>query len=437
MPLAIVIPTRNRAQLAIDACNSLLNQSGSPFEVFVSDNSTEPDQIRRLADYCAAADRDRLTYLRPPEPLPQPTHWDWALGEALRRSHATHFTIHYDRRITKPGHLALLDEVLTRFPDTVVTWTVDQILREGARSTVWQTPWTGAVYLTRTARVVEMTYQATIREMGQAFPLLSNCAVPRATLLSVRERFGDICDSGGPDSCFTYRFCATHEHYLHFDRPLGIVYASHRSTGIGYLRGAGGDFDDFVQSWRGRPWMDAAPIPGLNLGMNLMFHEYELVRRATNHPAFKPIQKEGYLRDLSRGLEWVEGPRRVELQAILVQHGLNPQTEVVERRNAAGHNPVPRGFRRAIPKGIRDLLRPLVRWLRQRVVLFRAEHLHYPPEHICGFKFRADQEALESAIAYPRRADDHNPYLDPLNPVPLPPGDSGVERSAGRGVAGP
>ena len=84
--------------------------------------------------------------------------------------------------------------------------------------------------------------------------------------------------------------------------------------------------------------------------MNLMFHEYELVRRETNHPAFKPIQKEGYLRDLSRGLEWVEGPRRVELQAILVKHGLNPQTEVVER-NAAAQNPAPRGFRRAIPKG--------------------------------------------------------------------------------------
>ena len=118
--------------------------------------------------------------------------------------------------------------------------------------------------------------------------------------------FGDICNSTGPDTCFAFRFCATHERFIHYDRALGVVYASDRSTGLGYLRGGGGDFDDFVKAWQSRPWLDAAPIPGLNLGLNLLFHEYEFVRKATSDPEFPPIDKTGYLRDLARGLQFIE-----------------------------------------------------------------------------------------------------------------------------------
>jgi hypothetical protein len=153
--------------------------------------------------------------------------------------------------------------------------------------------------------------------------------------------------------------------------------------------------------------------------MNLMFHEYELVRRETGDPAFKPIQQEGYLLDLLRGLDWVEEPRRGELHAILVKHGLDPRADALETKTAAAEAPAPRGVRRAIPKTIRDPLRPLVAWARQRLVLFQAQHLNRAPEHICGFAFRTDQEALEKAIAYPRTHDIHNPYLDPLEPVAL------------------
>src|SRR5688500_12603724 len=115
--LAIVIPTANRAELAIAACESLVQQTGCEFHVFVSDNSTDAQQVQRLADACAAFDRSRVTYLRPPEPLRMATHWDWALHQALERSAATHFCIHYDRKVTKPDHLRLLYEVVASFPD--------------------------------------------------------------------------------------------------------------------------------------------------------------------------------------------------------------------------------------------------------------------------------------------------------------------------------
>ena len=144
--LGIVIPTRNRAQLAINACQSLLAQPGCDFRVFVSDNSTQPEELARLSSYCAGAGTSRLTYLKPPQPLPMATHWDWALRTAMAGIDATHFNIHYDRRITKPGHLALVCEVMSEFPDDVVTWTLDVIADEPGVSVVGQIPWDGNVY---------------------------------------------------------------------------------------------------------------------------------------------------------------------------------------------------------------------------------------------------------------------------------------------------
>ena len=44
--LLIVIPTRNRADLAITAINSVINQKNCTVEVLVSDNSTEEPEIK-------------------------------------------------------------------------------------------------------------------------------------------------------------------------------------------------------------------------------------------------------------------------------------------------------------------------------------------------------------------------------------------------------
>ena len=46
------------------------------------------------------------------------THWDWALRQAMERTDATHFCIHYDRKITKPGELSLLRDIATSSPTT-------------------------------------------------------------------------------------------------------------------------------------------------------------------------------------------------------------------------------------------------------------------------------------------------------------------------------
>jgi hypothetical protein len=198
---------------------------------------------------------------------------------------------------------------------------IDSVVNLGGKSRAAHTQWDGRVYAIPTSHILTMTAEGKITEIGQAFPWLSNCTVPRAVFTRLLERFGSICDSTTPDSCFAYRFCATHDRLLHFDRAIGILYGYHRSIGIGYLRGSGGDFDQFMRQWGERPWLDAAPIPGLTLGQNILFHEYELVRRASGM-TLPPIQMPGYLRELARALSWVDDPNRAaEIRAVLRQHG--------------------------------------------------------------------------------------------------------------------
>src|SRR6476659_7183748 len=100
MKLGFVIPTRHRAALAISAIESLLAQPND-VAIVVSDNSSSEEQVQQLAAFCRGIDDPRLFYIRCSPVLPMPDHWDWALQQALARTDATHFGVHYDRKLWK------------------------------------------------------------------------------------------------------------------------------------------------------------------------------------------------------------------------------------------------------------------------------------------------------------------------------------------------
>lgn len=403
--LTFVIPTRNRAQLALCAATSLLDGSGDEVRVVVSDNSTDERQAAWLERSCTRLATTRLTYLRAPE-LTMPAHWDWALEQALARVDTSHYSIHYDRKVAKPGATRFLLEAIGRQPAHVVTYLIDQVNEQSPCWVLWQTPWTGGLYEIETARVLEMVSGGKIAAMGQSFPILSNCAVPRQVLERIRDRFGDLCDSTGPDAAFAFRFCAVESSYMHLDRSLSVIYAMPRSAGAGYLSGKPTDFQDYVRSWGDRPWLDAVPLAGLNLGWNLLFHEYELARRAVAGHGFPPLSKEGYLQGLADGLPMVEDPdQRERHTALLESHGWQrPLHEDGTPR------PAPR-----IRGALRSRLAALAR--RPGMVLALALVFRVMPEHITGFSFASEARALRFAMRLPRRRVAHHAYLDWHSPV--------------------
>lgn len=377
--LAVLIPTRNRPQLAANAIRSLLDQDCA-IDIYVSDNSATPSVYPKEAHY-----------LRPPRELSMPEHWDWAVREVLQRSDATHFTVHYDRKISKPRHWGALLAVASQWPGRLITFPADFVGEIPPPKRLWQTPWTGHVFSIRTARVTELLAQSHVAGIAHVLPVLSNCVVPRSVLQSIVDRFGDVCHSTAPDTAFMARFLALYDRYLHYDRATGILYAQHRSNGLGYMRGTGGDFPDYLKTWGDRPWLDAAPIPGLNLGYNMLFHEYELVRRETGD-RLPPLDRTAIVDDLGRELRWIAEPAtKTQLGEILRRHGWT------------GSEP-----QLATARPWRSIVREKVQRLRMK--------LGAVPSHITGFAFREDEEALQYALKYPRAPQKDHDHLAVLQP---------------------
>jgi hypothetical protein len=289
--------------------------------------------------------------------------------------------------------MRLLLDAMERHPDQVITYSIDHITEDPPRYFVWQPPCTGELHEIETARVVRMVTEGRIDEMGHAFPILSNCAVPREDLCDIRERFGDICVSTSPDAAFTFRFCTLAEAYLHLDDSLGIAYATHRSSGAGHLGGTQTDYADFRKTWGDRPWLDAVRLAGVDLGWNMLFHEYEVARRGVGD-ALPPLSKEGYLHGLAYGLRFVvDDARRDELTALLEAEGWRPPP-TVERR------PVPP---RTVRRRLRTILDVRRGSLQRRIGLLRARASDVKPAHITGYSFGSERRALFYAKRISRR----------------------------------
>ena len=286
-----------------------------------------------------------------------------------------------------------------RFPDKVITYTTDFVAAEPPPYRLWEPPWTGKLYALKTAKVAAVSAQGDAAAIGHLLPILSNCIVPRAVAETIVDRFGTLCESTTADSCFAYRFCALHDDYLHLDRTLAILYGSHRSAAVGYLSGGGGDFADYMATWRGDTWLEAATIPGLNLGYNMLFHEYELVRREIGGDRLPPLDRDGCLGDLGRGLAWIRDPGlKAELRKLLEEHGW---------KGEAAPEPAPPArppalWRRILRRLRRHLIsdRTLER-LRHRRALFLADRFGVAPGSFVGFEFESDEQALSYALRVP------------------------------------
>ena len=172
--LRVIIPTRNRADLAIGAIRSVLSQPVDSVRILVSDNSTSGKERASLSRFCRKLKDKRLRYIAPPEPMPMSPHWDWAMREALR-TEASHFTVLTDRMVYRPAELTCLLKIVAQHPSRIVSYKHDRVADLKAPIRVEQQAWTGKLFEIQSARLLALTSQAILHE---SLPRMLNCIVP-------------------------------------------------------------------------------------------------------------------------------------------------------------------------------------------------------------------------------------------------------------------
>jgi hypothetical protein len=298
--LVVIIPTRNRSDLAMRAIRSTLD---APLEdlvhILVSDNSTEESEIAALGDFCRSLGDDRVQYIRPPEPLRMAEHWEWAFQQALDRYDASHLTLLADRRIYRRGGLHELCNLIQRHPNSVIM-THSDVVEDHVhpiRVQTWQ--WSGRLLEIRADTLLRANARAIWKSM-QLVPTPLISIIPRRVFCQVREQFGDYCLSLAPDYCFGYRVLDIEDSLLIYHKSMTIMLGVGRSNGISIMRGiASKDKMDFIATNGGANFCYwTTPIPELVTGHNGIFHEYNFVRSQSRSGRFPELDVQSCLRFL-------------------------------------------------------------------------------------------------------------------------------------------
>ena len=320
--IVVVIPTRNRSAIAMNAIRSVLDQPVANLDVLVSDNSTSEAEREALATFCSTQRDKRLRYVRPPQPLPMADHWEWALQEALVSYSASHVTYLTDRMMFRNGALADALTAVAQHPDKVISYNLDRIVDHVQPIRVEQYAGTGRLLEIETLNLSRLLAQAIFHP---SLPRMLNCIAPREIFDRMRKRFGNVFLSIAPDFRFCCRCLDLEETILFYDKSLLFHYALDRSNGASVSRGeATADAVDFTanlpvdNSQRNY----ATPLPQLITSVNLGFHEYCLFKQETNSPRFFELDRQKYFQANANELqEFTDPVQRAEALALLMASG--------------------------------------------------------------------------------------------------------------------
>jgi hypothetical protein len=305
--LVVVIPTRDRPDLALNAIRSVLSQPLDRIRLIVSDNSTNEDHITALARVCEELSDSRLLYIKPPKPLSMTEHWDWAMHQSLRLFNASHFIYLTDRSIFKPHALVNIMEIARLNPNKVVSYDWITIFDHEYPIEIEEKSQTGQLVEVLASRLLLLSSQSIF---PHCLPRMMTSCVPRMVIEAMSKRFGNVFASMSPDYNFCYRCLAVVDSILYYDVAAFISYAIQKSTGAaahGLSTEAANDFAASL-SIGPLPKSFAAPIPDFETGTNYVLHEYCLVQHQVGFQKFPEVDRTKYLNSIAAEVAHNQNP---------------------------------------------------------------------------------------------------------------------------------
>jgi len=325
--LTVIIPTRNRAELAMRAVQSVLGQIGnSATRIVLSDNSTEPAQSSMLEKFASDINNKHFALIRPDKSLAMTAHWSWAFDQVMRESGTSHLTILTDRMLFRPGALHSILEIVEKYPSQVISYTYDRI-DDFATPVVYRPlPRSGHLLRIDSAHLLQMSARM---DFPSCLPRMLNSVAPRATLERMRERFGSVFSSVAPDFCYCYRCLELEESIVYYDRSILLNHAQDRSNGAAASRGVSSkDNRDFLLNVAKNELNAYTPIPKIITVGNAVVNEYTFVAKESGSPKFPPIAKEYYLDHLAKEAgEYMNPELANEVFRCLKENGWRPRRD--------------------------------------------------------------------------------------------------------------
>jgi hypothetical protein len=313
--LAVVVPTRNRSDLATRAIESVIPQLPDGSLIVVSDNSTQEQHRNKLHAYVKGLARDDVRYLRPPQDLAMPAHWEWAFSQVASNPKITHVTVLTDRMIFKQGALDRLFALIAESPGIIISYSADMVDDYSAPVRLQCPAWSGTTLEVTSARLLELS---AAMEFHPALPKMLNSVVPVGHLLKIKAVFGGLFNSVAPDYCFAYRTLSQVDSIRYVDRCLLIHGSLAYSNGASLSRGESTpDSVDFVAKLDGESMNGAAPVPAFQTTANTMTSEYELVRHQTGLPSFVPVDMNAYFARMEFDISAMDSSASSNMRALL------------------------------------------------------------------------------------------------------------------------
>lgn len=294
MKLAILIPTRNRGELACRSALSVVkSHTRLPVDVIISDNSTDGGESAIIDAFLAEQAPRGVSLIRPSAPMPMTEHWQWAIAHAMSNHDASHFFILTDRMLFKEGALSNLLAVAEKYPEELISFTYDRIDDYSRPISYLPLPRTGLLYRMDTRNLLRLTADMVFYS---CLPRMLNCIAPREMLQAVSRKYGAVFASISPDYCFCYRVLGMVSSMLYYDKSLLVNYASDRSNGASFSRGiATRDSVDFERNIAAPVLNGEAPVPGIRTVGNAVIHEYCSVRKQSADGSYPEVALRPYL----------------------------------------------------------------------------------------------------------------------------------------------
>lgn len=350
--LAIIIPTRNRAEFAINAINSVLNQIENDVYIIVSDNSTDEKELEKLKNFCEINAHPNLVYFRSSKSLSMTDHWNWIMMEILNNENLkniTHFMWIADRNVLVKNAVSSLKDLIKKHPDDYIRCETYCIYDFSTPVKIWNPKdFTEKVISIKCEdNLFDIYNNVKLPEYGVPINLYS--VTPRSVFKNLIKKYGNVFDSTGPDTCFAFRVLAHYDGYLFYDKPISIIYehkiSNCQASTSGIKNKTINDFKSFFN--KNQSIVPDAPLPQIEIAANSLINDYCFVAKETKSEKFKEINMNNYLHYLFEHIKSIQNEELKEYYLnILKEKGYKPK-------------PKDKGFKKFINKEIPRIQRKI------------------------------------------------------------------------------